>query len=733
MSQGENRKLPNRAKPLAVARLDRTRTSRRPLCALSALLLGAAGAVHAGEPQPLRTCRALTDVIRAGQVGVPFDVTAQVNGLSPMANALSLQDDSGAVCIDSMIPSLALPRRWERVRLTGRTVSEDGDVKGRAEHLTVLSAEPPPVPEPTTIRELLRTRPNGKLVSLTATVVDAFADEIDPRIRFLILNDGNDHLFAVYDPKEPTLRELLGTTLRIRGVSHPENYSTRKHFGLQISVFARDDVEIVRRQPDFPFSAPLLGDCTGMRPQDISALGRRRLRGHVLAAWNRDRFLLRASDGRLALVRLSGGKLPRNGRAVEVVGFPETDLYQVNLTRAVWRPAELPPTAETAAVTNLALRTLTRQDEATPYFNPKFRFRAIRLSGRIDGVRKDDEGRGTFVLHDGRERLTVDATALPQALAALQDGDLVEATGVCVLEADEWRPNLVFPHVSGLRLVPRSPADLRRLAHAPWWTPVRVLSILATLFALLAAVGAWNVGLKRLVRKREQQLAREAIARAESEFKVCERTRLAVELHDALSQALTGVSMEIRAADKGLATSATSCRGHLVRAERTIDACRGELKNVLWDLRNDAMDEADMNEAIRRTLAPHLGAAALTVRFAVPRERFSDNTAHALLCIVRELTVNAIRHGHATHIRIAGVLENGRFLCSVRDDGCGFDPETAPGIAEGHFGLQGIRERIDRFGGDLEIASSPQGGGTKVTVTLIPPPPPPPRPKESPT
>lgn len=566
------------------------------------------------------------------------------------------------------------------------------------------------------IRDLLRTRPNGQYVTLTATVIDAFSDEIDPRIRFLILHDGDAYLFAVYSPDTPTLRDLLGCTVRVRGISHPENYSTRKHFGLQLSIFDRADLDILHRAENYPFSAAPLDDCTGLRPQEIAALGRRRVRGHVLAVWGGDNALLRASDGRLTRTRLAGPGLPACGTAVEVVGFPETDLYQVNLARAIWRTASLPPPPAEAA-TNLPLRALIRHDAPTPYFNPRLNGRVVRLTGRIGGLRKDAQGCGTFLLHDGGESLTVDATALPTALSALQDGDLIATTGICVLEAEEWRPNLVFPHVKGLRLVPRRPSDLICLAHAPWWTTRRCLILIAVLLALLVGIGLWNRALHRLAESRGRQLADETIARAESDFKVGERTRLAVELHDALSQTLTGIAMEIRAAGKGLATAPENCRPHLVRAERTIDACRNELKNCLWDLRNNAMDEPDMGQAIRRTLAPHLGPASLAVRVPVPRTRFSDNTAHAILCIIRELTVNAIRHGKASRIFVAGACEGDRLLFSVRDDGCGFDPSSAPGIDNGHFGLQGIRERIEAFDGALAIVCPPRGG-TKVTVTL---------------
>ncbi len=124
-----------------------------------------------------------------------------------------------------------------------------------------------------------------------------------------------------------------------------------------------------------------------------------------------------------------------------------------------------------------------------------------------------------------------------------------------------------------------------------------------------------------------------------------------------------------------------------------------------------------MRDAVLKTLVPVIDESRLHVRFSVPRENLSENSAHTLLCAIRELVANALTHGKASSVRIAGTMENGLVMCSVTDDGCGFDPQTAPGVSDGHFGLQGVRERIMRLGGTLEVDSSP-GRGTKMTFTL---------------
>ena len=175
--------------------------------------------------------------------------------------------------------------------------------------------------------------------------------------------------------------------------------------------------------------------------------------------------------------------------------------------------------------------------------------------------------------------------------------------------------------------------------------------------------------------------------------------------------------MEIDTALRGDEPLPSAAAQHMGRALRTIDSCRGELRNCLWDLRSQALEEEDMNKAIRLTLSQTIGKANLSVRFNVPRSRFTDNTAHTLLRIIRELAANAVRHGHATEIKVAGSIENDVLKFSVRDNGCGFDPDACPGVLDGHFGLQGVRERVASFEGSIRIESAP-GKGTRVSVSI---------------
>jgi signal transduction histidine kinase len=217
--------------------------------------------------------------------------------------------------------------------------------------------------------------------------------------------------------------------------------------------------------------------------------------------------------------------------------------------------------------------------------------------------------------------------------------------------------------------------------------------------------------------RRGERLAQERVEHVRAELKVEERTHLAVELHDSISQVLTGIALQVDSAATANAGKSAAVERPLSIARQMLASCRKELQCCLWDLRSRTFEEKDLNEAILRAIGPQVGRTKVSVRFNVPRERLKETTVQAILRIARELVTNAIRHGHATEIHVAGECQGDVIRMSVRDNGCGFDPSSAPGPSQGHFGLRGIRERLSRFDGGLKIDSAP-GGGAKVTISL---------------
>jgi len=432
-------------------------------------------------------------------------------------------------------------------------------------------------------------------------------------------------------------------------------------------------------------------------------MDRRTLEGIVLATWNGDSVMLRVRDIPVNVRLVSSRVLPPVGSRIKVSGYPETDLFRINLTDAEWRsvPGAREPDEKPNAV---SMRQITRGNGSNREIASRYHGELIRLSGIVSTFSSADREAGRFTLVSDDEPVTVDFSTCPDAAGDIHPGSRISVAGRCLLSVRTGEGRAAFPRITGVGVLMRSPGDLQVLSSPPWWTSERLVALVSILLLLLLCILIWNRVLNRLVAKRSRQLFRADIERTSEALRVEERTRLAVELHDSLSQNLTGVALQIKT-------------GRYDLAAMSLKSCREELRNCLWDLRSNAIDCDSMDEAIRRTLEPHIEGIDMAIRFNVPRAALSDNTSYAILRIIRELVVNAIRHGGATHVRVAGSLETRQLLFSVQDDGCGFDPDSRPGIDEGHFGLQGIYERTAALGGEVAIESH-RGGGAKIVVRL---------------
>ena len=692
-----------------------------------ATALAVFAAVAATNAAVIRTADDLSvSVYDHAETGRGFAMTATLIHASSIHDGMRYHvvDSSGAVIVETKNFARFLPEP-----VPGDMLSISGFIdfgrNSRREYahctnIAVISHGPPPKPVETTCAKLLAGEHDFQLVKITAHVRDVVHDDIDPRFAFVVL--AGEQATIPMDIAPDRLLHIFGETspicakLEVVGICTASPLAGRRQFGRLLTPSGPDAIRIVEPPPSNPFDAPELGEFRRMQPEQIASLGRHRVTGTVVAVERRRLLIVRTDADKIHNVMLASDNPPPCGARITAVGFPSTDLYRINLAHAIWRrePGAAEPYADAAHLVDI--RRLLYDASGRRRIDAKYHGRSIRLAGTVRALRFAD-GEGDLNVECDGHLVNVDASACSSALDGLEPGCKVEVSGVCAMETEKWSPETVFPSITGTTLVMRGPKDIRVTARPPWWTPGRLLAAIGVLLAAIVGILAWNMMLRRVSERRGRELAAEQVAHVESKLKVYERTRLAVELHDALSQNLAGISFEIDAAERLSLSDGRGAQRHLAVASRSLDSCRAELKNCIWDLRSNALEDADMDTAIKRTLAPHVDNGILSVRFNVPRESFTDATAHAVLCIIRELVLNAIRHGEATRVLVAGSIEGGRLLFSVRDNGCGFDLKSAPGPREGHNGLLGIRERVESFNGEFSIESS-RGKGTKATVSI---------------
>ena len=636
---------------------------------------------------------------------------------------LSVEDSSGCAIILADAPTNGFDAcaLGDRILAVGAGHSNAiGRVYARCNSVRVLSHGPEVPPIRADSSAMKRGEYDNRRIAITGNVRDVFTDEIDPLWVFCILDCHPDRLFITLRAGTNAgsdafrqLKMLIGATVSVTGLCSLNDLGFRRLIGRTVTINGLDDIKVITPPPGDPFNAPLVTDLVAFDPGEITSQGRQRLVGTVIASWNANRLLVRDSSGEVRKVELADAPLPRYGERIEAVGLPETDLYRINLSSAIFRVLA-PADGEFESVSKTPADRLFNGKSGLGSINPALHGKAARIQGLVNDL---PSNAGTFTIRSDNFTVPVNISCLKGSTPPLSVGCTVDVTGVCVVETENWRPYSPFPHTTGVTLIPRRAEDIVLVARPPWWTPARLSTVIGALLLILLGILVWNRLLNRLVDRRGRQLFKEQIARTSSELRVDERTRLAVELHDSIAQNLTGISFEIDAADRLADTDLAKMRKHLNVAATSLRSCRGELRNCLWDLRHQTLEADSMETAIRQTLEPHVANVKLSVRFNVPRERISDSSAHAILRIIRELTLNAIRHGKATAVWVAGSIEAETLKFSVRDNGCGFDPANCPGDEQGHYGLLGIRERVNTFEGTLRIESE-HGKGTKATICL---------------
>ncbi|WP_078607295.1 GAF domain-containing sensor histidine kinase [Streptomyces flavidovirens] len=196
-----------------------------------------------------------------------------------------------------------------------------------------------------------------------------------------------------------------------------------------------------------------------------------------------------------------------------------------------------------------------------------------------------------------------------------------------------------------------------------------------------------------------------------------ERSRLAHELHDAVSQKLFSLRLTAQAAAALVDRDPARAKGELQQVAALAAEAADELRAAVVELRPAALDEDGLIATLRTQIQVMDRAHTARVTFhsggvrALPAAQ-----EEALLRVAQEALHNALRHSGAAHVDVVLEKSGQGARLRVTDDGSGFDPKTVRRAGR-HLGLVSMRDRAGGAGGRLTVESAP-GKGTTIEMEV---------------
>jgi PAS domain S-box-containing protein len=210
----------------------------------------------------------------------------------------------------------------------------------------------------------------------------------------------------------------------------------------------------------------------------------------------------------------------------------------------------------------------------------------------------------------------------------------------------------------------------------------------------------------------EQALARKAVEGAVS----AERTRLARDLHDAVTQTLFSASLIAEVLPDLWDLDEAEARRSSDELRQLTRGALAEMRTLLLELRPTALTQARFPDLIKQLTEAVIGRARLPIDLVVEGEyELPVDVKVALYRIAQESLNNIVKYARASQVKIYLTLEPSRVHLEIRDNGAGFEITS---IKPTSLGMRIMRERADSIQAQFQVASIP-GGGTTVKVDWI--------------
>lgn len=193
-----------------------------------------------------------------------------------------------------------------------------------------------------------------------------------------------------------------------------------------------------------------------------------------------------------------------------------------------------------------------------------------------------------------------------------------------------------------------------------------------------------------------------------------ERSRIARELHDSVSQTLYAITLSAsRALDLLKRNEDDQTQQVISELLRLADGGQSELRAILTNLRSDLVKTGGLTGGLASLAADFRTRHGLEIRLShMDEPDVPPATKEELVLICREALHNVVKHAHASRVDIVLQIHADELVLLITDNGRGFDQTVS---RPGHFGLRSMRERAAATRGTLELVSV-DGVGTQIRV-----------------
>ena len=396
-------------------------------------------------------------------------------------------------------------------------------------------------------------------------------------------------------------------------------------------------------------------------------------------------FLQRDDDGLKILAR---GKLPAVGDRVAVTGSPSLEGGWVVFVAKKWKRSGAGKIPQARSVGG---DQLTDADHAHNGVN----WLRVVTEGRAIG--RTENG---FAINVDGVPVNVMAGKLPPFLSDCErTHPKVRVTGVAELMLDQSVLLGRGGYVIGVKIEVSRPADIELVPDLAYLVARKNREFTVGITVALAVLALILIAFAAVIFRQRRGMFRTRTIMAE-------RKRMADDIHDTIEQHLVGAGMLLKV------NRLKEAQDVLVRAKR-------EIRDIVWGLKNDDMMRLSPAAMLRQLAHDEntKGIYRVDTRLEGLPARLDAAAMRDLSLIVREAIGNAVKHGGAKRIALQSeAREEGGWTLRLSNDGTPFDPATAPGAREGHFGIEGMRQRARRLGATL--AFEPRGKGMVLILTV---------------